>query len=334
MDNQAPVRIALIGAGTIGTSFAALHLGNVSPSKRVLLTIYDTRPDLIDNVRRNFPQDISPDHFGLFHPSTGTLNFLRPDLINHLITTNQLKFSNNLEEACYDADIIQESGPENVEFKSSLWPQIEAIAPPTALFWSSTSGIPASEQASRMKDPSRLVVVHPYNPPHIMPLLEIVPSPATSQDVINRTMEYWKGIGREPVLLKKECIGFVANRLAFSMFREAIHLVNEGVVSVEELDTIVQNSIGPRWDIAGPFKSYHAGGGEGGLAAFMKNIGGTVQACWNDSGKPRATGRWVPKICEQTTKAYGVVDINERNTTTRKVLQAVREEKVDIAPHL
>jgi len=180
-----------------------------------------------------------------------------------------------------------------------------------------------------MQDPSRLVVVHPYNPPHIMPLLEVVPSPQTSQHVIDRTLEYWRALGRTPVVIKKECTGFVANRLAFALFREACSLVSQGVVDVKDLDEIVQTSMGPRWTVAGPFKSYHAGGGAGGLSSFMEKIGGTVQECWEASDADVAKddikvgGTWQTDVCQQTDDAYGVVDTAQRDERTRKVLQAV-----------
>ena len=109
-----------------------------------------------------------------------------------------------------------------------------------------------------------------------MPLLEVVPSPQTGEGVIERTLSWWRERGRMPVLMKKEVTGFVANRLAFALLREGIQLVNEGVVTPEEVDDVVTSSMGPRWAVAGPFKSYHAGGGAGGLEAFFKNIGGTV----------------------------------------------------------
>ena len=112
-----------------------------------------------------------------------------------------------------------------------------------------------------------------------MPLLEIVPSPETDPDVVERTLEYWRHLGRVPVVLGKETVGFVANRLAFALLREAIHLVNEGVVSPHDVEQIVENSMGPRWMVAGPFKSYHVGGGAGGLKSFFDNIGGTIQDC-------------------------------------------------------
>lgn len=165
-----------------------------------------------------------------------------------------------------------------------------------------------------------------------MPLLEIVPSPSTPENIVNRTLAYWRALGREPVVIRKEVPGFVANRLAFALFREAIALVHAGVVSVEEVDTIVQSSMGPRWAVAGPFKSYHAGGGEGGLEAFMQKIGGTVRECWA-AGEEIKVGPggiedgWEDEVCRQTREAYGVVDTSERDRITRDVLTAVDKGK-------
>ena len=300
------VKVAVIGAGTIGLSFAALHLAK-NPGCNV--TIYDTRPDLS--------------------------KYVDDKLCEYLVDANieecksRVQIAESLAKAVETANIVQEQGPENADFKRTTWAQVEQLAPQNALFWSSTSGIPASEQNKDMKDQSRLVVVHPYNPPHIMPLLEVVPSPETSQEVIDRTLEYWRSLGRVPVLIRKECTGFVANRLAFALFREACSLVAQGVVGVEDLDSVVQASMGPRWAVAGPFKSYHAGGGEGGLLSFMDKIGGTVQECWNASDRDVEAGNigvgksWQEDVCRQTDEAYGVVDTAQRDTKTKAVLDAV-----------
>jgi len=298
--------VAVVGAGTIGLSFAALHLTK-NPGCNV--TIYDTRPDLN--------------------------TYVNDKLCEYLVDANiaeyksRMRIAESLAKAVEKADVVQEQGPENADFKRTTWAQIEQLAPQGALFWSSTSGIPASEQSKDMKDQSRLVVVHPYNPPHIMPLLEVVPSPATSQEVIDRTLEYWRSLGRVPVLIRKECTGFVANRLAFALFREACSLVAQGVVGVKDLDSVVQASMGPRWAVAGPFKSYHAGGGEGGLSSFMDKIGGTVQDCWTASDRDVEAGdivlgnSWQEDVCHQTDEAYGVIDTAQRDIKTRAVLEAV-----------
>ncbi|KAJ9621652.1 hypothetical protein H2203_007141 [Taxawa tesnikishii (nom. ined.)] len=303
--------VTLVGAGTIGLSFAALHL-TANPDAQ--LTIYDTRPDLDQYVESNLPGYVSGAGVDFEH------------------CKSRLHLANSLESAVSSADIIQEQGPENLDFKSGLWPQVEKYAPANALFWSSTSGIPASAQSANMQDQTRLTVVHPYNPPHIMPLLEVVPAPTTSSSVVERTLSYWRSIGRTPVVIQKETTGFVANRLAFALFREAISLVNAGIVSVSDLDAIVENSMGPRWVVAGPFKSYHAGGGAGGLQAFMQNIGGTVKDCWSASevikvGAGGIEQGWEESICAEAEKAYGRVDTGARDRITREVLRAVNEGK-------
>jgi 3-hydroxyacyl-CoA dehydrogenase len=214
------------------------------------------------------------------NPSSGYLNDINgKDLVSSFLSTRQLQILSDLQTAVKNSHVIQEQGPENVMFKQQLWPHVEQYAPEERLLWSSTSGIPASVQSAHMKVKNRLIVVHPYNPPHIMPLIEVVPSPSTDAVIMARTVAYWESLSREPVLLKKEITGFVANRLAFELLREAIHLVNEGVLSARDLDRVVESSMGPRWAVAGPFKSYHIGGGAGGIEGFMKNIGGTIQAC-------------------------------------------------------
>jgi 3-hydroxyacyl-CoA dehydrogenase len=301
--------ITLIGAGTIGLSFAALHLQYLtSPSQ---LTIHDTRPDLQSYVESNLQ------------------NYLPPHQHN-LISQIHLSSSNDtFPDAVRNARIIQEQGPENAPFKANIWKEIEKHAPNDALLWSSTSGISASIQSQEMSDKTRLLVVHPYNPPHIMPLLEIVPSPSTNPALVEQALDFWRKRGRKPVVIHKECTGFVANRLAFALLKEAIYLVDEGVVSVQEVDEIVEASMGPRWAVAGPFKSYHAGGGAGGLEGFFKNIGGTVQGCWDETGKPTfGKGEaWEGMVFEQAKQTYGFVNTNTRDRITRRVVEAVAEEK-------
>jgi 3-hydroxyacyl-CoA dehydrogenase len=304
MDTREEVKLTLIGTGTIGLSFAAFHLSNPKPCR---LTIYDTRPELSAYIQEHLPK---------FFESQETS-----------VDTSKITLATTLQDAVASAHIIQESGPENLEIKKELWKDVEKYASKDALFWSSTSGIPASQQAQDMQDKTRLLVVHPYNPPHIMPLLELVPSQTTSKEVIARTQEFWRERGRVPIHIKQETTGFVANRLAFALLREAIHLVNEGVVSVSELDSIVESSMGPRWAVAGPFKSYHAGGGQAGLEGFFNNIGGTVQGCWDDAGTVNVGDGWEEAIFRQAKEAYGTVDVGERDRITRRVLEVLEEEK-------
>lgn len=325
MSQSTPLNITLIGAGTIGLSFAALHLDHAfKPGSNPLhLTIYDTRPDIESHVTQTLPTYIPFSFKKLPSPNPPTYSVHLND--HNASPYNTITFTTDLPSAVSSASIVQEQGPESPSFKTALWPQIESHCPPSTLLWSSTSGIPASTQSANMRDPSRLLVVHPYNPPHIMPLLEIVPSPTTDPSVIDRTLSFWKKYkDRTPIVVKKETTGFIANRLAFALLREAIHLVNEGVASVQDIDDLMTSSMGPRWAVAGIFKSYHAGGGEGGLEGFFKNIGGTVQGCWEDGGRVNVGEGWEKEVFRQAREGYGEVDLRERDGLTRRVLEAVR----------
>lgn len=306
--------ITVIGAGTIGLSFCALHFR----SPTVVVTIYDPRPDLLDHVTT-----ILPDYLPPSSPAVATL-----------LSTSRLILAPTLEAACtLDTSLVQEQGPEFVPFKTDLWQKVEALVSQTCYIWTSTSGIPASVQSAQMKNPARLLVAHPFNPPHIMPLIEIVPSPTTSPNLVAAATEYFKALGHTPVVIMKEKTGFVANRLAFALLREACTLVDQGVVRVEDVDKIVEASIGLRWGIKGPFASYHDGGGAGGLGAFLGNVGRTVKDIWEEE-EVKLGEDWEEKVVKQTEEAYGPVvreNLVERDRITRKVLEAVRIEREAIA---
>ncbi|KAJ9305706.1 hypothetical protein DTO217A2_4776 [Paecilomyces variotii] len=339
------LRIAIIGAGTIGLSFAGLHLShpaNRDGGRKVEIRIYDPRPGLRDYVERTLPGYLSPSppENMILQTSSCDSNTTERISLPPPLSSHTLILSPSLADAVSAANIVQEQGPESVSTKQSLWSEIESLAPPTALFWSSTSGIPASVQSQGMKSPRRLIVVHPYNPPHIMPLLELVPAPGTDLDSpgsdVQRTLDYWRRLGREPVVLKEEVSGFVANRLAFALLREGVELVNRGVATPEEIDRVVEQSMGPRWAVRGPFWSYHAGGGEGGLRGILGNIGDTIQRCWDDAGKPdlKREGKgseWVGRLCEDVERSYGKLgkeELKERDEKTRRVLDVMREGRI------
>ncbi|KAI5846736.1 hypothetical protein BZA05DRAFT_447372 [Tricharina praecox] len=294
--------ITLLGCGTIGLSFAAVHLRSSSSS---IVTILDPRPDLA--------------------------TILAPLLA--VYGASRVLIAPTLSDACTSrTHLVQESGPESVSWKTSLWAEVEGLVSAQCQLWSSTSGIPASVQGARMQRPARLIVVHPFNPPAVMPLIEIVPGPGAEEVVVERAREYWERVGYRPVVIREERKGFVANRLAFVMLREAVGLVQQGVVGVREVDAIVENSVGLRWGVRGPFRSYHDGGGElenGGLRGFLEKVGGTVREVWAE-GEGDLPAGWEETVIAQTEEAYGSVtqeSLDERDRITRRVLQAIREEK-------
>ncbi|KAF5004773.1 hypothetical protein FDECE_8763 [Fusarium decemcellulare] len=319
--------IALIGLGTIGLSFAALHLRYSDASLR----LYDVREDLEQHISSLLP---------VYLDST-KLETGEALSVEQLISTGRLVICSSVEEACSGATIVQEQGPDSIEFKQSNWASVVKCAPATAHLWSSTSGIRASKQVEHLEDKSRVLVVHPFNPPHIMPLIEVVPSPSTTPERTQFAIDYFKGLGsgHRPVWIKKETQGFVGNRLAFALFREACHLVANDVVSVEDLDTIVEGSLAPRWAVAGPFRTYNSAGGAGGIGAFMHHLAGTMEACWDDAGDVSFKGTsiagsaeattdtqdWPEKISKQTEEAYGrptPETLAERDRNLQKIILA------------
>lgn len=316
--------VALIGLGSIGISFAALYLRYTNSTVSVL----DTRPDLEEHISSVLPGYINcPDD-----PSFS---------ISRLRDTGRLRICSSLEEVCQGATIVQEQGPENLDFKKSTWQKVEKLVSPNAHLWSSTSGIAASLQNRDMADKTRLLVVHPFNPPHIMPLIEIVPSPETKPEEVAFVKASFENIpsGHRPVVIHKEVPGFVANRLAFSVLREACSLVDQDVVSAKDIDTIMEASLGPRWAVQGPFKSYNMGGGTAGLQGFLGNLSGTIQNVWDTSvpvdfdasGLAPADGTegWEEKVVRQTTEAYGLPDPAQfavRDEALRKVLHTQKSK--------
>ncbi|KAL4779240.1 hypothetical protein BJX76DRAFT_341370 [Aspergillus varians] len=317
MSASAPQRITLIGVGTIGMSMAGLHLAR----DNTIVDIFDTRPNLPDYLIQTLPNFLPG-------PSSESESESHPAKVASLISSGRLHIHSSLETACVSATIVQEQGPENVDFKRSIWKKIEAIAPASAHFWTSTSGIPASKQQQIMQDKTRLLVVHPFNPPHIMPLLEIVPSPETSPERVEFAREYFSipGSRHRPVVIRKEIPGFVGNRLAFALLREACYLVQEDVVTAADLDTILMASLGPRWAGNGLFESYQRGGGEGGIRTLLDNIGGTIQDVWDGRGEvnilgEQGAGPWKEKVIQQTNETYGTLTPEE----TREKEQRLRE---------
>jgi ketoreductase RED1 len=220
-------KVAIIGAGVIGASWTAVFLAH-----GLTVVVNDPRDDieaLVDDYIRK---------------ASVTLKAL--DLPTHNLT-RKLRFEAGLDRAVADVDLVQENGPERIEFKQNLWARIEQHVPAHALLLSSSSAKTATEQSLKMKNPSRLLIGHPFNPPHLIPLVEVVPGERTEPGAVADAVAFYKAVGKVPRVLRKEIQGFVANRLQRAIFRECCHLVLEGVVTVDELDDIVTSSIGLRW---------------------------------------------------------------------------------------
>jgi carnitine 3-dehydrogenase len=182
--------------------------------------------------------------------------------------------------------------------KVALFAELDGVMPPEAILSSSTSGLLISRLQSRCRHPERCVLGHPFNPPHLIPLVEVVGGEKTSAATIERAMAFYAAIGKHPIHIRKEVKGHVANRLQAALWREAIHLVNEGVASVADVDAAIAYGPGLRWALMGPHLTFHLAGGEGGMKHFMDHLVPAMQTWWDDLGAPEVTPAVQQKIVE------------------------------------
>ena len=281
--------VCVIGAGVIGASWTALFLAH-----GLNVVVNDPQPNIETTLK-------------------GALLKIAPTLrelgLPHESLDRNLRFEPDLERAVAGADLVQENGPERPEWKQQLWARIENAVPKQALLLSSSSARPATEQGREMKDASRLLVGHPFNPPHLIPLVEIVPGERTGPDAIADAVAFYEALGKVPRVLKKEIQGFVANRLQRAIMREACYLVQEGVVTVDELDDIVTSSIGLRWAVNGPFSSFHMGGGPKGLESFFQHLGKNMAASFNMIPPVELDEELQQRIVDQAAASFGKTPI-------------------------
>jgi carnitine 3-dehydrogenase len=198
------------------------------------------------------------------------------------IALSLAKYTTAIKDAVADVSFIQEASPEKYEIKQALLREVDRFAEHDAIFASSTSGLLITEIARGSKNPERCIGAHPYNPPHLIPLVEISKGEETSEDTVQKTCNFYKALGKEPIVLQKEALGFIANRLSVALYREAIDLVMRGVCSVEDIDKAVCFGPGLRYGLMGPNLIYHLGGGPFGIKGIMKHIGPSVELWWAD----------------------------------------------------
>jgi len=289
-------RITVIGGGLIGASWCALFLAHGHQ-----VTLHDVAPDALGRVRQELAR-IQP-----------VLAAMGLPLDPH---SPMLRSEPELGAAVREAQWVQECGPERMGFKQQLWAQVERHAPPRAVLMSSSSGIPASLQARRMRTPERLLIAHPFNPPHLIPLVELVPGGRTAAWAMDAAHALHTSLGKRVVRLHKEIPGFVANRIQAAVIRESVSLVRQGVVSARDLDVAVTQSLGLRWAVGGPLLSAHLGGGAGGIRAFFAQFASGLQLLWLHmrlrpvwlSGRARAA------LAAQVDDTYGQQDVDAWST--------------------
>jgi 3-hydroxyacyl-CoA dehydrogenase len=278
MSDHNPIRrVAIIGTGVIGASWTTLFL-----AKGLDVVATDVAPNA-EAALREFVDKAWPamEELGL---SPGA-------------SRDRLSFNPDLESAVAKADLVQENGPERIAFKQELYGKLDKLLPAHVIIASSSSGLTMSEIQKACKDhPERCLIGHPFNPPHLIPLVELVGGAATSKETIDRAAAFYDGLGKRTVRLNKEVPGHVANRLAAALVREVFYLVEQDVISVADVDAAVSYGPGLRWGVMGPTLLYHLGGGAGGIDHFFDQFTGPMTAWWKVLGNPSITPELRAKI--------------------------------------
>ncbi|MFJ1302176.1 3-hydroxyacyl-CoA dehydrogenase NAD-binding domain-containing protein [Pseudomonadota bacterium AL_CKDN230030165-1A_HGKHYDSX7] len=277
MDTPPISHVAVVGGGTIGASWAALFL-----ARGLSVTMHDPAPDAR-------AQTLARIHAAW--PALAQARLVVPGA-----APDKIRFENQLEEALEGVDFVQENAPEREAFKIDLFSRMDAVLPESVLIASSSSGLLMSRLQSGCRFPERCLIGHPFNPPHLIPLVEVVGGERTAPAALERAMTFYRGLGKYPIRLNKEVPGHIANRLQAALWREAVHLVAEDVASVADIDAAVAQGPGLRWALFGPHMTFNLGGGEGGLQHFMDHLLGPMQAWWDDLGDPELTAELQRKL--------------------------------------
>lgn len=244
---------------------------------------------------------------------------------------NRLHFATSIEECVREADFIQESAPEELKLKIELHRQIAAAAKPDALIGSSTSGLLPSEFYVYASHPERCVVGHPFNPVYLLPLVEVVGGENTSQPAIQAAMSFYESLGMRPLHVRKEVPGFIADRLLEALWREALHLVNDGVATTGEIDDAIRFGAGLRWSFMGTFLTYTLAGGDAGMRHFMEQFGPALQLPWTHLPAPELTEKLIDDVVNGTSDQLGRHSISDleryRDDCLIEVMKAIRSTK-------
>ena len=298
-------RTAILGAGVIGASWAALFLAS---GRNV--TVFDPDENA-ENAVRSYIENAWPalEELGLTDRAT-------PDAITFVATA---------ADAVRDAQFVQENVPERLPVKHAIYAEIEPALAAYAIVSSSTSGLTLEALQEGWCDPSPLILGHPFNPPHLIPLVELTANKATGSGVLDRTEAFYNDIGKVTIRIKKGMPGHVANRLQAAVWREAVHMAVEGVASVEDIDKAMWAGPGLRWAAMGPTTLFHLGAGAGGLQAFCDHFKDTFNVWWDDLGDPRLDDDVIKKLVDGMTAQSHGQSTEELSAQRDKMLTAMQK---------
>jgi 3-hydroxyacyl-CoA dehydrogenase len=278
-------RVAVIGTGAIGASWTALFL-----ARGLDVIASDPGPGAEAQLR---------------HYVDTAWQALKVLGLSHKGSPEHLSFTHDSSLAVEHADFVQECAPEQIDLKVKLFADLDASAPIHVIIASSSTSLAMSAIQAQCAHPERCVIGHPFNPPHVVPLIEVVGGAKTAPETIEAAIAFYRSIGRRPIHVRKEVLGHVANRLQAALYREIAHLIKEDVLDVTDADAAVCWGPGLRWGIMGPNMLFHLGGGKGGIHHFMEHLARPIAACWKDLGRPDLTPELQKTIIDGVLKEVG-----------------------------
>jgi len=302
-------RIAVVGTGVIGASWAAYFLAKG-------FDVAATDP--ADGAEKRLRTLIDG-----FWPTLERIGLAEG------ASHSRLRFDPDIRRAVEGCAFIQENGPERADVKRDLLAKISAAVHSDSLIATSSSGILISDIQDAAAFPERVVLGHPFNPPHLMPLVEVVGGRLTSEDAVNKALTFYRSIGKKPIHIRREVKGYVANRLQAALWREAFYLVEQGIASVEDVDTAIAYGPGLRWALLGPFLNLHLSGGAGGIAHALEHLGPPVESWWRDLGNVTLNEELNAAITRGVTEELVGADLADLTSQRDDVLLALLQLKAD-----
>jgi len=285
--------VAVIGTGSVGASWAALFL-----SHGMEVVAYDPSEGAEERARA-FIRDAWPALVELKIASDP-----KPPL-------DKLRFVESPAIAAIAADLVQENTPEKPELKARVLAEIDGAATPDKIILSSTGGIPPSQLQEACAHPERVVVVHPFNPSHLIPLVEVVGGKKTAPEVVQWAIDFSRHVGKQPIQLNVEATGHMTNRLQFALVREAVSCLLEGIASAKDIDAAVRFGLGPRWMLMGSLLTLHLAGGPGGMKGILDHAGKAIEEWWTPMGQPHLTSETKARLVaasEEVADGQGVAE--------------------------
>ena len=273
-------KIAVIGTGVIGTGWIIRCLAH-----NFKVTAYDKdqklKKKIIQEIRRALP-------------------FVKKLFKKKKINLKNFKYVTSLESALKDADFIQENATENYKIKTNLMSLIGKYAKNNAIISSSSSGLLPTKIYSKCKNPSRTIIGHPFNPVYLCPGVEVVAGKKTKKKFLNRASKFYESISMNPIIVKKELPGYLADRLQEALWREGLHIINEGYASTKDLDRAIEDGPGLRWSLMGTFLTFHLAGGKFGMKHMLKQFGPALKLPWTKLKAPKLSKKLSDRVISGT----------------------------------